>query len=80
MTHSEIIKTLRVFFSENPCTKLNFAECKELRQGYNKAVKVPGCSSCAKRRARNKYSQLVREKIRGLDYEATNSPPPAEES
>ena len=67
MIESGKIKILREFF-RNGCKNLHFDKCKELKEGHNKAAKAPGCSVCARRRARRNYSKLVREEIEGKDY------------
>ncbi len=74
MTHSEIIKVMKIFFDKQACQKLNFSGCWELKKGYNEAIKAPGCTSCARRRARNKYSQQLKDKIRNLDFQEVTTP------
>jgi hypothetical protein len=69
MNHSDIVKVLKIFFEKGACKKLNIHKCWDLKSGYNKAIKAPGCSVCAKRRAKNQYSEIIKNKIRNLNIE-----------
>lgn len=71
MNHRQrrVLKT--IFTSEkNPCNnKLFFEGCEELYEAFNKASNAPGCSACAKRRARNKFGEMLIKKVHKLDYD-----------
>tara|TARA_B100000035_G_C20895306_1_gene506884 strand:+ start:431 stop:658 length:228 start_codon:yes stop_codon:yes gene_type:complete len=67
MNHSEAVKVIRHFL-KNGCKGLNFEKCEEYHKEYTKATKKPGCSACAKRRARNTYGGMVKEVLKDLDY------------
>lgn len=81
MNHKQkgIIKT--VFTHEkNPCSKIKFNECEELYKKYKRAVNAPGCSACAQRRARNKYGEIVMQKVQKLDYDTVYPTNPQKQS
>ena len=61
----------RVFrsFANSGCQGLNFGECQQLQEDYNKAVNATGCSSCAKRRARHKFRRLVRKALADKNFD-----------
>ena len=67
MTEPQLLKVIREF-KKNRCKNLNFEKCKELAQGYKSALNARGCTSCAKRRARSKYGNLVRKEVKDGDF------------
>jgi len=58
MNYSELSK-IRKEFLENGCKNLNIKGCEEMHKAYTEALQAPGCSSCAKRRARNRYGEMI---------------------
>ena len=68
MNYTQRIKVKNIFLNEG-CKDLSFEGCEELWSKYKDAVNAPGCSACAKRRARSKYSSIVQKKIIDLNYE-----------
>jgi len=68
MNYTQRIKVKNIFLNEG-CGQLNFEDCNALWQKYKEAINAPGCSACAKRRARSKYSAIVQKKIIDLDYD-----------
>ena len=67
MTEREKNKIFRKF-TNGGCKKLNFEECESLHQKYIKAINAPGCSSCAKRRARHKFRRSVRQALENKNF------------
>ena len=61
----------RIFrsFTNSGCEGLNFNKCKQLLEGYQKDVNAPGCSTCAKRRARHKFRRLVRQALADKNFD-----------
>lgn len=66
MNYQEQNEVINKFFDEG-CDKIDIPNCASIREAYEKATNAPGCSSCAKRRARSKYTSLVRAIIKERD-------------
>lgn len=69
MNHTERGKVVQIFTTRaSPCESLNFEGCEELHKKFKKAFNAPGCTACARRRAKNKYGAILIEKINSLEW------------
>jgi len=74
MTQDEIFKVHRQFFSQG-CKNLNFNECEKLWSDFNNSIQGPGCTSCKRRRMKNKYGRMLEEILRPLNFEEVRKLP-----
>lgn len=58
MNYSELQK-IRKEFLKNGCKNLRIEGCEKMHKEYLDAYNAPGCTSCAQRRARNRYGELI---------------------
>ena len=56
-------KEIILHFLNSGCEKLNINGCQKLHKDYMEAVNAPGCTACARRRARNKYGNILKEAL-----------------
>ena len=68
MKIEEIQKIEEVFFAQG-CEQFKFSNCQGMRDAYLKATNAPGCSACARRRAKAKYREVLRAILKNLEKE-----------
>jgi len=73
MEQYDTYKITRQFFAQG-CKNLNFKECEKLWNDFNASLRGPGCTSCKRRRMRNKYSRIIAEIMKNLNYKDVMQP------
>ena len=69
MIHAgQISKILNQVIKKGGCAILNWPGCSEARQKYKKISKAPGCSACAKRRAKNALRASIVKYARNKNF------------
>lgn len=68
MNNDDTYKITRQFFT-NGCTFLNFEGCEKLFQDYKDSLGGGGCSACKRRKMKNKYSRILADSLKELNYE-----------
>jgi len=77
MNQYDAYKVSRQFFASG-CKHLNFKECEKLWNDFNSSIQGPGCTSCKRRRMRNKYSRILNELMANVEYKDVIRPPTTE--
>ena len=64
MEDNDKAKILKKFLKNSACEEIpELKDCAQLREQYNKQLKVPGCTPCKKKALSKKFKTLIYSRL-----------------